>query len=77
HLINNFKLATELGAEIIKVENRLIAKAIMEQAEERNITTICIGKPHFSLLKVILATNVFNELLKKLSRNNIDLVILS
>lgn len=77
HLINNFKLATELGAEIIKVENRHIAKAIIEQSEQRKITTICIGKPHLNLLKVIAATNVFNELLKKLSANDIDLVILS
>lgn len=77
HLINNFKLATELGAEIIKVESSNIAKAIIEQCEERKITTICIGKPHFSLLKVILATNVFSELSKKLSTNDIDLVILS
>ncbi len=77
HLINHFKLATELGAEIIKVESRHIAKAIIEQAEQRNITTICIGKPHLSLLKVIVATNVFNELLKKLSANDVDLVILS
>jgi two-component system sensor histidine kinase KdpD len=77
HLINNFKLATELGAEIIKVENINIAKAIMEEAEARKVTTICIGKPHFSLFRVIIATNVFNQLLKKLSSNDIDLVILS
>jgi two-component system sensor histidine kinase KdpD len=77
HLINNFKLATELGAEIIKVENANIAKAIIEQCEERKITTICVGKPHLSLTRIILATNVFNELLKKLSANDIDLVILS
>jgi two-component system sensor histidine kinase KdpD len=77
HLINNFKLATELGAEIIKVESSSIAKAIMDQAGERKITTICVGKPHLNLFKIILATNVFNELLKKLSANNIDLVILS
>ncbi|MGH2564685.1 MAG: sensor protein KdpD [Ginsengibacter sp.] len=77
HLINNFKLATELGAEIIKIENSNIAKAIIEQSEERKITTICIGKPHFSLVKIILSTNVFNQLLKKLSANTIDLVILS
>lgn len=77
YLINNFKLATELGAEIIKVKNNNIAKAIIEQCEERSITTICIGKPHLNLFKVILATNLFNELLKKLSSNNIDLVILS
>lgn len=77
HLINNFKLATELGAEIIKVEGSNIAKAIVEQCEERGITTICIGKPHLSLFRVIMATNVFNELLKKMSASDIDLVILS
>ena len=77
HLINNFKLATELGAEIIKVESTSVSKAIIEQASERKITTICVGKPHLNLFKIILATNVFNELLKKLSTNNIDLVILS
>jgi two-component system sensor histidine kinase KdpD len=77
HLINNFKLATELGAEIIKVENNNIAKAIVEQCEERSITTICVGKPHLNLFRLILATNVFNELLKKLSASDIDLVILS
>ena len=77
HLINNFKLATELGAEIIKVESSEIVKAIYEQAEARKISTICIGKPHFNLLKIILSTNIFNELLKKLSSSEIDLVILS
>jgi len=77
HLINNFKLATELGAEIIKVESTTIAKAIIEQASERKITTICIGKPHLNLFKIIIATNVFNQLLTKLSSNDIDLVILS
>lgn len=77
HLINNFKLATELGAEIIKVENNNIAKAIIELSEERKVTTICIGKPHFSLVGILLVSNVFNQLLKKLSTSDIDIVILS
>lgn len=77
HLINNFKLATESGAEIIKVENNKIAAAIIQQCEERNITTICIGKPHLNLFKIIMASNVFNDLLNNLSKRNIDLVILS
>ncbi len=77
HLINNFKLATELGAEIIKVESRHIAKSIAEQVGARGITTICIGRPRINLFKIIAATNVFSELLKKLSSDNIDLVILS
>lgn len=77
HLINNFKLATELGAEIIKVENISVSKAIIEIAERQNITTICMGKPHLNLMKIIIATNVFKELLDKLSSTNIDIVILS
>lgn len=77
HLINNFKLATELGAEIIRVESAHVARTIVETAEERKISTVCIGKPHLNLFQVIMATNVFNQLLKKLSRSHIDLVILS
>jgi two-component system, OmpR family, sensor histidine kinase KdpD len=77
HLINNFKLATELGAEIIKVAGNKIAPAIIIQSEERKITTICVGKPHLSLWKIILATNTFNRLLNKLSARDIDIVIFS
>ncbi|HEX7870874.1 MAG TPA: sensor protein KdpD [Chryseobacterium sp.] len=77
HLINNFKLATELGAEIIRIESKNIALSIMEQCDERNITTVCIGKPHLDIWRIILATDTFNSLLKRLSKQNVDLVILS
>ncbi|MCC9043484.1 sensor protein KdpD [Myroides sp. M-43] len=77
HLINNFKLATELGAEIIKSEHQNIAKAIMIQVDQRQVTTICIGKPRLRLYQIILATNVFNQLLKKLSSLPIDIIIFS
>ncbi|MBS1588188.1 MAG: universal stress protein [Bacteroidetes bacterium] len=77
HLINNFKLATELGAEILRVENNKVASTIIEQCEEKQITTVCIGKPKLGLFQIILATNVFNELLNKLSENKIDVVVLS
>jgi len=77
YLINNYKLATELGAEIIKKESKYIAKTIAETAEERGITTICIGKPHFNLITFILAGSTFNELLKKLKSLDIDIIILS
>lgn len=77
HLINNFKLATELGAEVIKLKSDQITQTIMKVADEREITTICIGKPHLSLFQVILRTAVFNELLKNIAAKEIDLVILS
>ncbi len=77
HLINNFKLATELGAEVIRIKSSNIAKGIFEATEQKGITTICIGKPHLNLFSVILNTAVFNQLLTKLSAADIDIVILS
>jgi two-component system sensor histidine kinase KdpD len=77
HLINNFKLAVQLGAEVIKLENKNIADAILMAVEEKHITTVCIGKPHLNLFKVILSTTIFRRLLNSLSLSNVDLVILS
>jgi two-component system sensor histidine kinase KdpD len=77
HLINNFKLATELGAEIIKIKNKNIAKGILEVSVDQHITTICIGKPHLTLWNIIVSTPVFNQLLNKLSESDIDIVILA
>ncbi|ETZ23507.1 universal stress protein [Pedobacter sp. V48] len=77
HLINNFKMATELGAEVIKVKNNHITSAILKVAEEKEITTICIGKPHLNLFQIIMRTAVFNQLLRSISATETDLVILS
>jgi two-component system sensor histidine kinase KdpD len=77
HLINNFKLATELGAEVINIKDDSIANAIARIAEEKKVSTLCIGKPHINLLRIILSTAVFNQLLNKLSQSDIDIIILS
>lgn len=77
HLINNFKLATELGAQIVQVSENKISTAMIAQAEKHGITTLCIGKPRLNLLKILLAPNMLNELIKNLSTSDIDLVILS
>ncbi|NML36335.1 sensor protein KdpD [Chitinophaga sp. G-6-1-13] len=77
HLINNLKLATELGAEVVQEHDARISDAIIRVAVDKQITTVCIGKPHISLFRIILRTNLFNQLLKTLSSNDIDLIILS
>jgi two-component system sensor histidine kinase KdpD len=77
HLINNFKMATEMGGEVLQVKDRNVPSVIARVAEEKHITTVCIGKPRLRLWKVILKTNVFNQLLNKLSDSDIDLIILS
>jgi two-component system sensor histidine kinase KdpD len=77
HLINNFKLATELGAEIVRLKNDDVGQTIMEVAEEKKITTVCIGVPKFRLWQIVLRGGLFNRLLKKLVDSDIDLIILS
>jgi two-component system sensor histidine kinase KdpD len=77
HLINNFKLATELGAEVIKLKESNVAKGIIQVAEEKKISTICIGKPHLNLFKIIISTAIFNQLLTKLKAYDIDVILLS
>lgn len=77
HLINNFKLATELGGEVLKIRSDEITETIVKMAAEKEITTICIGKPHLSLFQVIMRTAIFNQLLKHISETETDLVILS
>jgi two-component system sensor histidine kinase KdpD len=77
HLINNFKTATELGAEVIQVKSADIAQTIIDVAESRQATTICIGKPHLSIWRILRAGGEFNKLLKKLTASDIDLIILS
>ena len=77
HLINNFKLATELGAEVIRLKNNDIAAALFETATQREITTICIGKPHSNLAQRLLGTSLFAKLLNKVEDTEIDLVIVA
>ncbi|AQG78570.1 sensor protein KdpD [Spirosoma montaniterrae] len=77
HLLNNLKLATELGAEVIQAKGNNVVTCLMDEVEKRRITTVCIGKPHFSLAQIILRTFAFNQLLTKLSESDTDLIILS
>jgi two-component system sensor histidine kinase KdpD len=77
HLINNFKMATEMDAEVIQVKSDNIPDSIVRIAEEKQITTICMGLPKIRFWKIITKTSSFNRLLRKLSASDIDLVILS
>jgi two-component system sensor histidine kinase KdpD len=77
HLINNFKLATQMGAEVVRIKSKVVASGMLKAVADKKITTLCMGKPHLSLLSIILKTATFNELLKTLSKLDVDLVILS
>ncbi|AFD08779.1 osmosensitive K+ channel His kinase sensor [Solitalea canadensis] len=77
HLINNFKLATELGAEVIKLKHDDVAEAMLETIEKYNITTLCLGKPEFSWWKLFMGKALFENLLQKIENKDVDIVILS
>lgn len=77
HLLNNFKLAIESDAEVVRVENKSVADAIIEKVAELQITTVCLGKPHLNLWQIIMNTGVFNRLLKTLGGRDVDIIILS
>lgn len=77
HLINNFKMATEMGAEVIQVKSNNVPASIIQVAEEKQITTICIGLPRLRLWQIITRTSSFNRLVRKLDGSDIDLIILS
>ncbi len=77
YLINNFKLATELGAEVLQVQGKDIPALIVEEVSRRNITTVCVGSPYFSFFTMLFAMGVFKRLLHKLEKIQVDLIILS
>jgi two-component system sensor histidine kinase KdpD len=77
HLINNFKLATELGAEVMKIKSNHVASAILEVVNDKKTTTLCIGKPHLHWFKLLFGNQLLNKLLQNIANRSIDLVILS
>lgn len=77
HLLNNLQSAIESGAEVIRVEDISVAEAILREVSEREITTVCIGKPHLSIWQIFRSTGVFNRLLKTLTDRDVDIIILS
>ena len=75
-LINNFKLATELGAEVIQKADKDVARVIAETALENEVEMVIMGMPSFSIFKR-LKGNLFTELLGYTSKHNIDILIVS
>ena len=76
-LMNNLKLATELGAEVVKIKSNNVAGTIFSVAVEKQISTILVGVPSYTLKKYLFHQNTLRKLLKKLAGTKIDLIIVS
>lgn len=77
HLLNHFKLATELGGEVIQVQSSHITEAIVQVCKEKQISTLCVGRPTLVFPSSFIAMFHYRDLLDDLSQLGIDLVILA
>ena len=75
--LNHFKLATELGGEVIQVQSPHITDAIVQACKEKQISTLCIGRPTLKYPSVILAMVHYRNMLEELAQLGIDLIILA
>jgi two-component system sensor histidine kinase KdpD len=73
YLINNFKMATELGGISQKIKSPDIVEGILEFAKEKNISKIVLGKPaKKGYLKKIVTTSIVDKLIEAASKEEQD-----
>lgn len=77
YLLNNFKLAAELGAEVKEISSNQIAKSLVEFAKSKEAALIVIGKPKFTILYRLKPNNLFRELSALTSKEHIDILLVS
>lgn len=78
HLINNFKMATELGAVSDKIKSSSIVEGIIKYTKEKGITKIVVGKPGKRFfLKRLISGSIVDKLTDALSDIDCDLEIVT
>lgn len=75
HLLNHFKLATELGGDLLQVASPDVIGSIMSVCKQHQITTLCIGQPAFTYVATLLNLKRYRSFLRFLSDENIKLII--
>src|SRR5216684_1785779 len=74
HLEEHALLAEDLGAEVIRVKSRDIAKTLVEVAKERQVTQLVLGQPARSRWEELIRGSIINRVLRMSSDIDIHLV---
>jgi len=77
HLLNHFKLVTELGGEVVQVQSKDILGSIVQVCKEKQISTVCMGSPGLPLPGALCSVLKYRRFLNNLAQANIDLIILA
>ncbi len=77
YLLNHFKLVTELDGEVVQVQSKDVLDAIIRTCKERQITSVCMGSPSFSLPQSLFMVLKYRKFVNDLAQANVDLIILA
>ena len=77
HLLNHFKLVTELGGEVMQVQSKDVLDSIVTACKEKQITTVCMGSPSFALPQSLFMVLKYRKFVNELAQANVDLIILA
>jgi two-component system sensor histidine kinase KdpD len=77
HLINNFKLATELGACVLTIQGNDIALALVDFAKQNNISMLVMGKTRRTRWQNLWRGDIMRDLIRLTEYTNVDILIIS
>jgi two-component system, OmpR family, sensor histidine kinase KdpD len=77
HLINNMKLATQLGAKVVKQKDNDVASAILKFAIDKGLNRIIIGRAKKRNFKNFFLPGILNKLIRISGNHGIDINIVS
>lgn len=77
HLLNHFKMVTELGGTVLQVSHESVTDAIVDACRENQVTTVCMGHPAFKLPGACFNIIKYKKFLQALSDMRIDLIIIA
>ena len=77
HLLNHYKLATELGGTIIHSSAEKVTDAIIEACREHHVTTLCMGHPAFRMPQCLWQIGSYRKFLTNLAEMQINLLIIA
>lgn len=77
HLLNHFKLVTELGGEVVQVQSRDVLASIVATCREKQITSVCMGSPSLRIPCALWSVLAYRKFLHNLAQANVDLIILA
>lgn len=77
HLLDHFKLVTELGGEVVQLSSKSVLSTIVNVCKERQVTLLCMGSPSFLYRTLLCSMFKYKKFMNELTQLKVDLIILA